>query len=84
MELSAKHIFLIALLMFLVGYCLQKKRVKGLQKKLLDAEDTIIRSDKDFLAVLKENEALRQEILNKQNEELRIISIQEILKKKKN
>jgi hypothetical protein len=84
MNLSVTHVFLIVIFFFLVGYWWQKKKVKRLKDKIRAAEDAMLRTDKDYLAVLKENEALKDEIIKQQDEEVRIISLHELFKGKKN
>lgn len=84
MEKTITTVFLTALLMFLVGYWLQKSRLKKLERKVMEAEDAMLRTDKDYLAVIKENEALKEEILKNKDEEITIITLQELLKNKSN
>ncbi len=83
MQLSVTQFFLIILLVVLVSYVLHKRSVKTLEKQLGDAEELAARADKDYLAVLQENEVLKQEIFRQQDEQAKILSIQESLKKKK-
>jgi hypothetical protein len=75
MEISLLQLAGLSLVMFLSGFILKRKQIGKYKKELLKLENSMLRSDKDYLEAIKENEILKTALLKKQENELKVFEL---------